>query len=135
MRYLSKLAAAAIAALVPSAAQAETYSAVSNTAMSVTGDIQFDDYEIVFQNGERLVLSDLVSYEIEVGGRTVDASVYVVETPADPVLLNGNRLCGNGNVTYVASWPGSSDLTVVAVSTTRDVPRSDGEMCASYTYE
>jgi hypothetical protein len=38
-------------------------------------------------------------------------------------------------VTYVASWLDAGEMTVVAVFTTRDAPRSDAEMCASYLYE
>lgn len=136
MRRPGIAAAAMLAAMASPAARAETYTAVSNTAMSITGDIAFDDYGIVFANGEKLVLSDLVAYEIKVGEETRDASVYKVETPADPVLLNGNKLCGNGDVTYVASWAeGDDGMTIVAVFTTPEVPLSDAEMCASYSYE
>ncbi len=135
MRLSGYLAAAVCACSVATVVHADTYRAVSKTAESITGDISMDDYEIAFANGERLALSDLVSYEIKVGGETRDASVYRVETPADPVLLNGNRLCGSGDVTFVANWAGSDDGTVVAVFATPDVPQSDAEMCASYVFE
>ncbi|MBX3529456.1 MAG: hypothetical protein KF849_02540 [Rhizobiaceae bacterium] len=103
--------------------------------MSITGDIEFDDFEIVFANGESLAFSALVGDSFVVNGKRVGASVYEVEEPADPVLENGNRLCGAGDVTYVASWGGSGDTTIVAVFTTAEAPASDAEMCASYTYE
>jgi len=76
--------------------QAESYTAVSNTATSITGDIAMDDYAIIFANGEKLVFSDLVAYELIVGGKKVEADVYKVATPGDPVLLGGNKLCGSG---------------------------------------
>jgi hypothetical protein len=129
-----RFAAAAAFALAASAAHADSLVAVSNTAMSITGDIEFDDFEIVFANGEKLVFSELVGDTFVVEGREVPASVYEIEEPADPALENGNRLCGSGDVTYLASWAGSEDSTIIAVFTTPDVPGSDAEMCASYTY-
>ena len=127
----------ALVALLASApvALAERYTAVSNTAMSITGDVEMDDYGIVFANGEKLAFDDLVSYELEVDGKRIDASVYHVAVPAAPALLNGNLLCGSDKVTHVASWPGSDGLTVVAVFATPDVPVSDTQVCASFTYE
>ncbi|HEV7248490.1 MAG TPA: hypothetical protein VGN93_16055 [Shinella sp.] len=114
-------------------ALADTYAAVSNTAMSITGDIEFDDFGITFENGKQIVFDELVGDTFVVGGETVNGSVYSVSEPKDPVLLNGNRLCGEP-VTYVASW-GDADTTTVAVFSTQDVPQSDADMCASYTYE
>lgn len=114
---------------------ADSYAAVSNTAMSITGDIEMDDFEIVFANGESLTFSALLGDSFVVNGERVGASVYEVEEPADPVLENGNRLCGSGDVTYLATWGGPDNLTIVAVFTTQDVPQSDAEMCASYAYE
>ncbi|MDX3977613.1 hypothetical protein [Shinella sp.] len=114
-------------------ALADTYAAISNTAMSITGDIEFDDFGITFENGKQIVFDELVGDTFVVGGETVNGSVYSVSEPKDPVLLNGNRLCG-APVTYVASW-GDADTTTVAVFSTQDVPQSDADMCASYTYE
>lgn len=111
------------------------YIAVSNTAMAITGDVQMDDFEIVFENGETLQFDELVGDTFIVDGETVNASVYSIAEPADPVLLNGNRLCGNGEVTYLANWTGYGDTDVIAVFTTQDVPASDADMCVSYTYE
>ncbi|MBC7281170.1 MAG: hypothetical protein H5U12_06925 [Hoeflea sp.] len=105
--------------------------------MAVTGDIELDDFSIVFENGEALEFDELVADNFNVEGSQVGASVYSVTTPADPELNNGNLLCGQGDVTYVAAWGDASDadLTVVAVFDTQDVPSSDADMCASYTYE
>ncbi|MCB8840700.1 hypothetical protein [Aurantimonas sp. VKM B-3413] len=118
----------------PAVAQdAENLVAVSNTAMSITGDVTMDDFGMTFENGDQLAFDELVADSFTVDGQQVAASLYSVKTPGDPVLLNGNRLCGQGKVTYVASW--GTDLVMVAVFTTQDVPQSDAEMCASYTYE
>ncbi|WP_439627683.1 hypothetical protein [Shinella sp.] len=123
----------ALSFAITSPALADTYAAISKTAMAITGDIEFDDFGITFENGKQIVFDELVGDTFMVGGETVNGSVYSVSEPKDPVLLNGNRLCGEP-VTYVASW-GDADTTTVAVFSTQDVPQSDADMCASYTYE
>lgn len=129
------LSLACLACLTGPAA-ADDLVAVSNTAMAVTGDIQFDDFGMTFEDGTIFAFSELVDDSFVVDGRPVPASVYLAEAPSDPVLLNGNRLCGQGRVTYVATWSGSGEGTViVAVFDTQDVPGSSADMCASYTYE
>ncbi|WP_245307771.1 hypothetical protein [Hoeflea sp. IMCC20628] len=129
------LAAASVCAGSP--AFADSLAAISSTAMAITGDIELDDFEIVFENGETLEFDELVADTFMVDGEEVGASVYSVKTPADPVLNNDNLLCGQGDVTYVAAWGDASDdsLTIVAVFDTQDVPDSNADMCASYTYE
>ncbi|UIJ72660.1 hypothetical protein [Aurantimonas sp. HBX-1] len=117
-------------------ALADDYAAISGTAMAITGDVSFDDFSLVFENGETLVFEDLVADSFEVGGETVGASVFSLAEAADPVLLNGNTLCGGEAVTYVGSWSGSMEgTTIIAFFSTQDEPSSDAEMCASYTYE
>lgn len=113
---------------------ADPYVAISNTAMAITGDIEFDDAEIVFANGEYLEFSALIADHFMVDGRRVPASVYEIAEPSDPELENGNRLCGSGDVTYLANWA-SGDLSVIAVFTGDEPPASSDEMCASYSYE
>jgi len=117
------------------AQQADHYTAMSNTAMSVTGDVWLDDSSIKFENGESLDFSDLVADHFSVDGQKVPASVYRVKEPADPELQNGNQLCGSGDVTFVASWADGSESTAIAVFTGKRAPRSSSEMCALYTYE
>lgn len=115
---------------------ADDYAAISGTAMAITGDVSFDDFSLVFENGETLVFEELVADSFDVGGETVGASVFSLSEAADPVLLNGNTLCGAEAVTYVGSWSGATEgTTVIAFFSTQDAPASDAEMCASYTYE
>ena len=114
---------------------ADRYKATSNTAMSITGDVLMDDFSITFENDESLEFSDLVASRLRVDGRTVPASVYRVETLGDPELLNGNQLCGTGDVTYVANWAAGDGMTAIAVFTSEQPPKSSAEMCALYTYE
>jgi hypothetical protein len=118
-----------------SAQEADHYSAVSNTAMSVTGDIWMDDFSITFENDESLEFSSLVADHFRVGDRTLPASVYRVKNPSDPELQNGNPLCGNGDVTYVATWVLADSMTAVAVFTGKRAPASDADMCGLYTYQ
>ena len=129
----TRLVALALSLGLASPALADTYAAVSNTAMAITGDIEFDDFGITFENGRQITFDQLVGDTFVVGGEKVNASVYSLSEAKDPVLLNGNRLCGEP-VTYVASW-GDDSSTTVAVFSTEDVPESDAQMCASYTYE
>ncbi|WP_018898053.1 hypothetical protein [Rhizobium sp. 2MFCol3.1] len=127
------LSLAALSAASPS--WADSYKAVSNTAMSVTGDISMDDFSITFETGDELSFSNLVADHFMVDGERVPASVYRVADPSDPELLNGNRLCGSGPVTYVANWSAGDGLSAIAVFTGRHAPKSSDEMCASYTFE
>ncbi|RWX78645.1 hypothetical protein EPK99_08590 [Neorhizobium lilium] len=132
----SLLLLSTVAAATPALAQeADHYTAVSNTAMSVTGDIWLDDFSITFENDESLNFSALVADHFQVGGRNVPASVYRVKNPADPELQNGNQLCGNGDVTYVANWALSDGMSAIAVFTGKRAPKGDDEMCALYTYQ
>lgn len=131
----TRLLALALSFGLASPALADSYAAISNTAMSITGDIEFDDFGITFQNGKKIVFDELIGDTFVVDGQQVPASVYSVAEPKDPVLLNGNRLCG-APVTYVASWGGATENdTIVAVFSTEGAPESSDEMCASYTYE
>lgn len=136
-RRLRLAFAAALFGGLPSSALADDYAAISNTAMSITGDIAFDDFSITFANGKSLEFAELVADHFTVDGEDRPASVYRVAKPADPKLQNGNRLCGSGPVTYVAAWgiDGDDLATVVAVFTGEDEPQASDEMCASYTYE
>ncbi|MBC8130171.1 MAG: hypothetical protein H7Y08_07590 [Rhizobiaceae bacterium] len=106
--------------------------------MGVTGDIEFDDFSIVFANGTEMEFSHLVADSFVVGDEELPASVYAVKAPADPELENGNRLCGSGDVHYLASWAapeiGETGF-IVAVFTGDAPPQSDAEMCASYAYQ
>ena len=131
----SPIAAFALCVVLASPAFAETYAAVSNTAMSITGDIELDETGITFENGEQVTFGGKVADRLTVDGEEVEASVFSLAKPADPVLLNGNRLCGDP-VTFAAAWEtrdGSG--TVLAVFSTPEAPKSNETMCASYTYE
>ena len=67
--------AAAFALCLPATALADSYSATSNTAMSITGDIDMDDYSITFTNGTTMNFSALVADHFVVDGKDIPASV------------------------------------------------------------
>ncbi|MFD1381500.1 hypothetical protein [Fodinicurvata halophila] len=76
-------------------AQADSHDwiATSTTAMAITGDISVEDDRIVFQNGAAL----------ELGALGPDRpGLYRVSSSQNPVLLNGNRLCGDKPPAFVA---------------------------------
>ncbi|WP_246245682.1 hypothetical protein [Mesorhizobium zhangyense] len=131
---VAALASSCFISLAHAYTDEDSYVAVSGTAMSVTGDIQFDDFSITFENGKTLNFSGLVADTFIVDGQEVPASVYQVSHPGDPVLENDNRLCGSGAVTYIANWD-DNGRSLVAVFTGDEAPSSNEEMCASYTYE
>jgi glycine/D-amino acid oxidase-like deaminating enzyme len=66
-------------------AQDDVWKASSNTATVVTGDITLETDRVVFANGESI---RLVPFE----GRR---GVFKVDPPANPMLMNGNRLCSD----------------------------------------
>lgn len=77
------------------AAQADSHDwiATSTTAMAITGDILVEDGRIVFQNGAALELEALGPDR---------PGLYRVSPSQNPVLLNGNRLCGDKPPAFVA---------------------------------
>lgn len=112
-------------------AQDDVWKASSNTATAVTGDITLGTDRIVFANGENITL-------VPVEGRR---GVCKVDPPANPVLMNGNRLCGEQDVTYVVLAQGSNDSLFMKVFEGADAPMeavADPEpqkgTCATYNF-
>ena len=94
-------------------AQDDVWKASSNTATAVTGDITLGTDRIVFANGESIRL-------VPVEGRL---GVFKVDPPANPVLMNGSRLCGEKDVTYVVLAQGSTVSLFMKVFEGPDVPQ------------
>lgn len=84
------------------------WQAISNTAASITGDITVTPDRIAFAGGHALTLSQPTALpRFRAEGSPVAATRYRVASPADPILLNGNRLCGGRTpapVTYIVLW-------------------------------
>ena len=125
----------------------ERWTATSTTAISITGNITFSPGRIVFQNGRALPLAAVGrAAAFRDADATLAATVYRVTTPADPLLLNGNRLCGGAAhalpVTYLAIWipqplPGEKAPRTMAAFSGHSPPRSsDGAgACGTYSYD
>ena len=116
----------------PAAAGGAKWTAVSTTALSITGDIEVADGGITFQNGERIGLKPVAGA----------AGVFTLDPPtANPVLLNGNYLCGSntppkylafptdGSTAYLLAFDGPEVPTLVAD------PLDQTGICALYTYQ
>lgn len=119
------------------------WAALSRTATAITGDIQLDDSKVVFANG---VTIGLRLVEDDAGSGT---KLYQVTPGANPVLLNGNYLCGPTAVNYVLTQvsgdaPGQRELSFSVYRypgtlTLADLPLSadappDRSLCAIYHY-
>ena len=111
-------------------AQDDVWKASSTTATAVTGDITLGTDRIVFANGESIRL-------VPVEGRR---GVFKVDPPTNPVLVNGNRLCGE-DVTYVVLAQGSNNSLFMKVFEGPDVPleavadpNPQEGTCATYSF-
>lgn len=122
------------------AAPLQRWLAVSNTASSITGDVQFSPATIVFANRTELKLTSVGSAE---GLTWTDSmqnqavQLYKVEGEQNPRLLNGNYLCGlkirptflsvleHGNDIYLTAFSGK------AIPTAKDYP---SRICAGFAY-
>lgn len=126
---------------VPAAGQSADsqmhYTAYSNTAMAVTGDLLVSPSSVTFQNGGALSLK-LVSED----GST---RVYAVLEQANPVLLNSNYLCDKAApATYLLMHERKSSgkrLMEMSVYTADQPPKAQGAtpvrpggFCAAYSY-
>jgi Bacterial SH3 domain len=134
------------AAMPANAEGMEHWSADSNTAMSITGDVQFSPNQIIFSNGASLTLSPAGTlphfHASTAPNQTVSARLFRVVTPTDAPLLRGNQLCGEGPATYIALWdqhtPGvSTPLLTMDVFTGSAVPGGEDAsgFCGSYGYD
>jgi hypothetical protein len=136
-----RIAAVAILAslLASTQALAEKYGAVSKTAVSITGDIDFVPGTITFQNGVKIHLIDVTIGQDgnwQLGGAPLPGDIFKLDPPADPKLLNGNRLCGS-LVTYAVMYflsPSDLNLNLYTGATAPTGSDSD-QLCATFSYE
>jgi hypothetical protein len=123
-----------------SAGTQERWSASSHTATAITGDVRFSPSRIAFENGKALPLTlfdKASSFKDDIEGG-VTADIYKVVTPADPILLNGNRLCGGTKplpVTFIAVWKSNSGGVWMASSSSATKPKDMSDICGTFGYE
>lgn len=119
-------------ASAPAMAAAAKWSAVSTTAMSITGDIEVSDDRITFQTGASFGLRPVAG----------NPRLFTLDPPDDnPVLLNGNRLCSPQHAPKYLAFPTVGDTLYLLAFDGPDLPTlvanpldQDG-ICALYTYQ
>ena len=136
------LSAQAVAKEQPAPGEPVTWHATSKTADSITGDVVYLPNSLTFANGTSLAMTAVTNgpapWAIFSSGSGGDGEFYKLESPADPELLNGNKLCGMPDqpVTYVMIAPNpKGDEMVLGVFTGKDAPTATSEPCATYSYE
>lgn len=126
------LLALSAACLLPSlaAAGAVKWSASSTTALSITGDITVGDRRITFANGQSIGLKPVAGVP----------RLFTIEPCENPVLLNGNYLCGSdqppafvafeteGTSAYLLAFDGPGVPKLAAD------PLDQTDVCALYAY-
>jgi len=118
----------------------ERWLASSHTATAITGDVRFSSSKIAFENGKDLPLTPFEkasSFNDDIEGEVM-ADIYKVVAPADPILLNGNRLCGGIKprpVTFIAVWKPKSGGVWMASSSSATKPKGMDDICGTYGYE
>jgi hypothetical protein len=125
--------------LAATPAYAAKYGAVSNTAISITGDIDFVPGTITFGNGAKIHLVEMKMGQTgnwNAGGDALPGDIYKVDPAANPKLLNGNRLCGSPVSYAVVYFLSPSDLHL-NLYTGGAVPSGadSDQLCATYSYE
>ncbi|WP_157944615.1 hypothetical protein [Mangrovicella endophytica] len=122
------------------AAAAEQWSALSTTAMGITGDVGFDGKSLIFDEKTRMKLGKgTKTSKFAVDGKPRQATVYPVEPPMNPKLESGNTLCGDDPIKFVAIFGDYSDPTSKTGRTLElfdagKLPTSDADSCAMFTY-
>jgi hypothetical protein len=120
----------------------ERWSAVSNTAMSITGDVTFTPTHLRFANGKALAVQFVGIHTIPTASDATNGAshfdVYRVVGRGNLILLNHNAICGQPP-TYLTVLHSSSSAAVfvnlydgsAAPGRSWNDPRN---LCASYTY-
>jgi hypothetical protein len=111
-------------------AQSDGWTASSESAMSVTGNITMETDRIRFANGASL---KLVPLKERIG-------VFKADPPSNPLLQSGNRLCKE-DVTFVVLAEGEGGMLFMKIFDGSDPPLeaiSDGVpqegSCATFEY-
>ncbi len=119
----------------------EHWTATSNTAVSITGDVTLYGDHMEFAGGKTLPIHKVRNLPIaDPAGFKGLATLYRVAPPADPVLLRGNQICGRGPVTYVIIWhtqpimPGDKPGRAFAAYSGQTEPSDIGEPCGTFYY-
>ena len=133
------LAAIPVAADAPTS---ETWTPIGRAAQTTTGKVTVTAGQITFQNGTSLQLSPSTEmlFRPQKKAKKVLANLFHVIQPADPILENGNKLCGARLAIYLIVWKSEKlgaevdPRTMVVFSGPKFDPGSPDE-CARYSYD
>jgi hypothetical protein len=121
------------------AGAAEHWTAYSKTAESITGNVTFSPDRITFGNGKSLPLAVAGTVAgFETLGRRGQSTRFRVTSPDDPVLLNGNRLCGGRTpvpVTFIIVTQLPPQPPSIPALHVLDVFSGTGSSCGNYNFE
>ena len=109
------------------------------TAAGITGTIIVSPSLIAFESGKSLPLAASGTAALATDmNRIVTANVYRVTQPDNPVLLNGNRLCGgNQRVAFILLWharSGDDDLLQMNAFAGPRLAAGSTDDCGRYGY-
>ena len=97
-------------AMDPSPSAADHWEPTGRTAQSITGRVTLAPGQITFQNGKSLSLAPPSQMRFRPDKKQkVTADLLRVTQPDDPVIENGNRLCGGKNIALPAGLEVSAD--------------------------
>jgi hypothetical protein len=122
------------------AAPFQHWIAISNTAMSITGDVQFSPSRIIFVDHSELKLtfagsnSGLTWFD---SVRNQPAQLYKIAGPRNPRLLNGNYLCGSHTPpSFLSVVEHGADvyLTVFSGDGLPSAKDYEARFCAGFSY-
>lgn len=127
------------AALAPPAAGApgvERWTAVSTTAMAITGDITLSPQKLVAagKTFPLTVAADVTAFGTATGPKA--ARILKVTVPADPVLLHGNTLCGSP-IRWIVVYRGDGGKELNLAASGGDampMAESDRGVCGTFLY-
>jgi hypothetical protein len=103
------------------------WTAMSTTAMSITGDVTFQPTKMTFTGGKSVALS----YIKKIG----QYALYRVSATSNPHLLRGNTICGATLPGYVAVSRSGADVAVSFFSAGIAPTTVNAQsLCATYSY-
>jgi hypothetical protein len=122
------------------AAPFQHWMAISNTAMSITGDVQFSSSSIIFVDHSELKLTfagnanGLTWFD---SMRSQSARLYKIAGRKNPRLLNGNYLCGIHTTPSFLSVVEQGDDVYLTVFSGDGLPSAkdyESRICAGFSY-
>lgn len=121
---------------VSAAGTSEHWQAYSKTATAITGDI---DLSPTYLRAGRATFRLKVAADSPHFANETQASaarVLAVLRPANPVLLNGNTICGRNPVRWIAVWRVHGDMLALAAYSDRAMPTQEDSpgACGSFYY-